>query len=1746
MMRVKVKTRLVVSVISLLCAASGAGAQTPVWTQRSSGPTDLTPRHGHGLAYDSARGRVVLFGGRNASTALGDTWEWNGTAWTKPTVPDPKPSARYDLAMAYDSARQVVVMYGGFAPAREADTWEWDGAKWESKGTTGPGSRSQHSMVYDAQRGVVVMFGGRDNGGNLKNDTWEWDGGTWTGPLNLPTPLPSVRGYAAMAYDSQRHVVVLFGGHQDPSSLGDTWEYDGTAWTLRSSSGPSAREGAGMAYDVTRQKTVLFGGYASGYKQDTWVWDGTSWTQETPSGPPSAREYHGLVYCGKILLFGGQLSGGGENRDTWDYGANLTPTAACCFSDGSCQTLAQAHCIDAGGVSWREGVTCASSPCAAPPPDAAYFLGDQPLSGSAAHQVNTATGDFHYSETDLSIASRGYPLVFARHYNSMDRGNDALFYPLGQGWHHSFNIVLTPPNPPTSPNVAVTWADGQVTFWEPDGSNWKPATKDLHDQLAQAGGFWTVTCTNLDVYRFDSSGHLLSIADKNSNTTTITYDAQQPRRITKVTDPVGRELAFGYDGNGLLTSVTDFASPQRVVQFSYTNNRLTRVTDVLGHHIDYTYDSNGYLATVTDQRGVAVVTNTYAPDHSGRVTDYWDGRGKHTKLQYRSGETELTQWLGAQEIHRVHRSEMVYKRQTIEEDPLGHQVVYTYDENFNRKTVQDHNGNITSFAYDTYGNVTSITEPDNPADPNDGGITTIEYGHPTFHYLPTRKTDALGYVTEWTYDAHGNTLTEKRYLTVPPGTSFVQKSWTYNAFGQPLTETDERGNTRQWHYTGQGLPDYEIDRLGNYTWYGFDTLWRRIWVTDGRGTGPQDTNFTTDYLYDTAGRLTEVHGPPVGASPHRIVRWFGFDEVGNRKWVTDGKGTVPNDPAHTTVFDYDGNNNLTRVQEPLGRITWYAYDDLNRKSKSADPNGNLDTQYTLYSYDIADRLTQVRDPENNAWSYTHDAHGNVLTTTDPSGVVLTHEYDALHRRTLTHDGLTPANTWRTEYDKLGRTTRKIDATSQATQYTYDGLGRLTAVVDADGGRTEYTYDAAGNLLGILDANGHAISTRQYDAGNRLTRAEDGIGHYYTYDYDAVGNQVSVRDANAQPTGPTTTLTYDAESRRTAMHYPDGTSVTLTYDDNGNRTGMTDPTGTSQFGYDELNRLVSSVDSFSKRVDYGYDLAGNRVRLLYPGPGTKEVTYAYDKANRLTSITDWASRTTQYTYNGLRLATTSYPTSPTRVLETRGYDAAGRLTGVTTTRGGATLLSFGWTRDGEGEPLTASETNTLTPTIPTRVVSYEYDSDNRLVESSQGTYGYDGNGNLTSRTVGGVTTTFDYDAEDRLTSQTTGGTNFVDHVYDGDGNRIARLANGVATRYVLDRGQAMSNVLCETDAGGNITAYYIHGPTLVARIDAAGTPRYYHANDLGNVAALTDASGTVVDRYAYDPFGLPAGHTGTTSNPFTFVGGLGVMVEADGLYFMRARFYDPDTGRFLGKDPVEGALTNPLGVNRYVYAADNPLGAVDPSGLKLLTAATREEQEEALLQYTLSHYKAPQLVSVPPSITQQQRASYSETAPPPRSMPLPESMVPRPPSYVPYKPMSAAAAATPWGAAIELVEHFMRMATDAVVAKDVVRANERFKAYLADRPNDPTIPWGHIPVSLTPTNSGANKTGSKASNSSGSTTASTTSVNHAQTVSNEVLKLAQTSPSFLHSAVQFKPQQVQHTTAPIQYWTTALINWINRR
>ncbi len=308
------------------------------WSARPSGPladtwewdgTDwvrLSPskspsaRTGHAMTYDAGRQRVVLFGG----DGLGETWEWDGTDWTE-RFPAVAPAARWNHAMAYDAARQRVLLFGGYVPAPKAassDTWEWDGTSWTQRSPVqSPPARQSHAIAYDAARQRVVLFGGWSDlqmgppppYGSPLSDSWEWDGTNWAQPPLIPGP--PARSSHAMAYDAVRQCVVLFGG----AGWDDTWEWSESRWTRRLAV-PFAGEGYAMADAAARQRIVLF---ATG---DTWEWDGLSWRQAFPPASPSARAWHAMAEDAarqRVVLFGGSELSPLVLNDTWTWDGTL-------------------------------------------------------------------------------------------------------------------------------------------------------------------------------------------------------------------------------------------------------------------------------------------------------------------------------------------------------------------------------------------------------------------------------------------------------------------------------------------------------------------------------------------------------------------------------------------------------------------------------------------------------------------------------------------------------------------------------------------------------------------------------------------------------------------------------------------------------------------------------------------------------------------------------------------------------------------------------------------------------------------------------------------------------------------------------------------------------------------------------------------------------------------------------------------------------------------------------------------------------------------------------------------------------------------------------------------------------------------------------------------------------------------------------------------------------------------------------
>lgn len=221
------------------------------------------------IAFDTKRKVVVLFGGTGEmGTVLNETWEFDGQNWKKITTAH-TPLARFWHAMAYDAARGKVVLFGGWQTDNGgalSDTWEYDGSSWKKVLTqNAPSKRALTAVAFDSTRCVTVLFGGINNGVGY-NDTWEYNGFNWS--KAAATPAPSARWAHALAYDPLKGQVLLFGGYAPGSGLqvNDTWIYDGKAWLkLQPAQSPSAREQHVLVFDDSR--VLLYGGY--GYRE-TW------------------------------------------------------------------------------------------------------------------------------------------------------------------------------------------------------------------------------------------------------------------------------------------------------------------------------------------------------------------------------------------------------------------------------------------------------------------------------------------------------------------------------------------------------------------------------------------------------------------------------------------------------------------------------------------------------------------------------------------------------------------------------------------------------------------------------------------------------------------------------------------------------------------------------------------------------------------------------------------------------------------------------------------------------------------------------------------------------------------------------------------------------------------------------------------------------------------------------------------------------------------------------------------------------------------------------------------------------------------------------------------------------------------------------------------------------------------------------------------------------------------------------------
>ena len=1113
-----------------------------------------------------------------------------------------------------------------------------------------------------------------------------------------------------------------------------------------------------------------------------------------------------------------------------------------------------------GGVVFQGGVS--TSGCVLSSQDSLNFTinlgttkqdnaGSTSCNGSVGEPVNVANGNVYLQQSDFQLRSSVGGISITRTYNSISQ-NIGLF---GRGWTTVFDErVVTNANN----QLELTLSDGRlVTF----------ATPDFFGQIIKHGnGTYTVIFKDGRVHQFDVGGKLLSMTDLNGNQTVLAYDVNG--RLSTVTDPFGRVLNITTNANGQVLTIAD--SLGTIATYTYgSNNRLSSVTYADNSAFQFSYVSipGGFgLASITDALGNIIEQHEY------------DGQGRATSSQKHGGVERYTlNYVSATETHVTDALNRVTKF-------FFHRVKARYVVHRVEGLCSCGGSQVQMWNYDEQANVTS-------------------------------KADALNHLTSYTYDSGGNVLTE----TDATGTV----SYTYNSLGEVLTRTDQMNGVATNTYDAQGQMLTTNDALNNTTTFTYDSRGQMLTATDARGK-------VTSFTYDGLGNMTRR------TDANSIITFLFYDARRRLTKVRDGL-------SRSTLFAYDAAGRVNKVTYPDLSFISFTYDLAGRRTRVTDERGNPKD----YGYDSAYRLTSITNAANQTTSYGYDLMSNQTSVTDALSRVTDYEYDDFNRlKKVTHP---PAEAGATRlfetaaYDAAANITSNTDTAGRVTSYAYDGVNRLTSTTDATNKTTSLQYDALGRITSVTDAiNQHYEFA--YDALGRQTQITR-AGVSMSYVYDAVGNRTQRTDYN----GVVTNYSFDNLNRLTTITYPSRT-VTYAYDPLHNVTRATNENGSLYISYDNRYRVSSFSDPFFYGISYNYDTVGNRTKLKVNG--ATYATYTYDSVNRLTNLADGAGLNFTYSYDTASRLTSR--TAPNGVTSSYAYDGLDRLTSLIHTAGGNTLNGnlyayndahniLSWTTQTAQRTYTYDAVDRLTGVanfeIPTESYSYDdvgnrtashlspsygYQPFNKLTSTATVTYSYDNNGNLVSKTDVSGTSTFSYNEENRLTQVVLPAGLTVSYKYDGLGRRIQRTStSGANERYVYDGHEA----LIDLNADWSVATTYLSdlGMDNHLRQNSATTGvSYFLTDQLGSTSALTDLNGNVLEVINSDSFGNGSGSVRTRYN-YT-----GREADADtGLHYYRARFYDPQLGRFISEDPIG---FNSGQMNLFSYVGNNPTNSVDPTGL----------------------------------------------------------------------------------------------------------------------------------------------------------------------------------------------------------------------
>ena len=1033
-------------------------------------------------------------------------------------------------------------------------------------------------------------------------------------------------------------------------------------------------------------------------------------------------------------------------------------------------------------------------------------------------------------------------------------------------------------------------------------------------------------------------------------------DTNFPHALTGITDERGiRYATYGYDAQGRANLSTHAGNAQRV-DIVYNPDGTRTVTNSLGMASTYSTDT---------QLGVSLVTGISGPGCStcgiSNTSYQYDPTNNNLLTKIENGvTTEYSDYdAKGQYGYKVEAVGMPEERRTD----------YTYDSRFfvritsvTEPSVNPAGSKVTSYTYDASGNRTSETVSGYSPDGQGGFVpvgrtTSWAYAGPLYQlsFMDGPRIDVADFTTYRYYadDAlEGDNRARLREIEDASGV-LIRSNIQYSATGKVLRESHPNGLTL------------------TYTYYPGNDRLETLSESDGI------TSRVTSWTYLASGEVKTITTGSGTTEATTIT--FGYDDARRLTTITDGLGNYIEYTLNTEgnrifekIFDAGG-----ALNKQLGQ-NFDIYNHLDTRAQANEsvdydfaPDGTLDLQtdgnnvVTDYSYDALKRITQItRDlggsnpaTANATTEYGYDARDRLTSVTDPIQGNTRYEYDDLGNL-VSH--ISPdTGTTAFSYDTAGNLTRKIDAKGQSFSYSYDALNRLIDI-DAPGTADDigYTYDGCLNASGRLcsvtrdQANhahtytvfGEVASSSQsfnswpgfqqadiglgysYDASGRLATISYPSGAVVSYQYDVAGQLTAVdldQDDNLisllsgityLPFGPASNQWfgnnlqifgwYDQAYRPWLIGNDSIAYDVLDYDRNGNATSQFLHTGNNIFGYDALNRLDTGAGVFGSR-DYRYGVNGNRTQVTSDGRTTG---YTYTPAsNRLTGLGGRAvSADANGNTTGLRRLTLAY-SADNRLRSVTGaadyaYNGLGqRVQKATRAKGSAGQYGFGpkrlfgYSQSGE----------LLVETGPTGQVTREYvyangtllavldrvpETANDLIFNAD----MDGDGAITVDDF--LQWYFNYYLVDDASREVT-----------GDG--------------VMDANDANTVWACASVQNSCVAASY------------SASIYYVHNDHLGTPMALTNEAGAKVWSAMYDPFGKATVNEDVDENGelvtlnIRFPGQY--YDQETGLHYNYFRYYDSNTGRYLTSDPI--GLDG--GLNTYNYAYQNPVGLIDPDGLR---------------------------------------------------------------------------------------------------------------------------------------------------------------------------------------------------------------------